>query len=46
VAPPPPSNTPAAVHTVLGTAPKPQLLDPGGRPVNVLDDPEPTCELL
>lgn len=41
-----PSNVHATIYTVLGIDPKLQLLDPGGRPVNVLDDPEPISELL
>jgi len=31
---------------VLGIDPKLQLLDPSGRPVNVLDDPEPIGDLF
>lgn len=41
-----PSNIHATIYTVLGIDPKLQLLDPTGRPVNVLDDPEPISELL
>jgi hypothetical protein len=41
-----PSNIHATIYTVLGIDPKLQLLDPSGRPVNVLDDPEPINELL
>ena len=41
-----PSNIHATIYTVLGIDPKLQLLDPSGRPVNVLDDPEPISELL
>ena len=41
-----PSNLHATIYRVLGIDPKLQLLDPGGRPVNVLDDPEPIGELL
>jgi uncharacterized protein (DUF1501 family) len=41
-----PSNIHATIYTVLGIDPKLKLLDPGGRPVNVLDDPEPIKELL
>jgi hypothetical protein len=41
-----PSNIHATIYTVLGIDPKLQLLDPSGRPVNVLDDPEPIHELL
>ncbi len=41
-----PSNVHATIYHVLGIDPKLQLLDPTGRPVNVLDDPEPIRELL
>ncbi|HEY2784894.1 MAG TPA: DUF1501 domain-containing protein [Fimbriiglobus sp.] len=41
-----PSNVHATIYQVLGIDPKLQLLDPGGRPINVLDDPEPIAELL
>ena len=41
-----PSNIHATIYTVLGIDPKLQLLDPSGRPVSVLDDPEPISELL
>ena len=41
-----PSNIHATIYQVLGIDPKLQLLDPSGRPVNVLDDPEPIHELL
>jgi hypothetical protein len=41
-----PSNIHATIYTVLGIDPKLQLLDPSGRPVNVLDDPEPIGDLL
>jgi Protein of unknown function (DUF1501) len=41
-----PSNIHATIYHVLGLDPKLQLLDPSGRPVNVLDDPEPIQELL
>ena len=41
-----PSNLHATIYRVLGIDPKLQILDPGGRPVNVLDDPEPISELL
>jgi hypothetical protein len=41
-----PSNIHATIYSVLGIDPKLQLLDPSGRPVNVLDDPEPINELL
>ncbi len=41
-----PSNIHATIYSVLGIDPKLQLLDPSGRPVNVLDDPEPISELL
>jgi hypothetical protein len=41
-----PSNIHATIYRVLGIDPRLQLLDPSGRPVNVLDDPEPVRELL
>jgi len=41
-----PSNIHATIYEVLGIDPKLQLLDPSGRPVNVLDDPTPIRELL
>lgn len=41
-----PCNVHATIYRVLGIDPKLQLLDPSGRPVNVLDDPEPIHELL
>jgi hypothetical protein len=41
-----PSNIHATIYHVLGLDPKLQLLDPSGRPVSVLDDPEPIAELL
>jgi uncharacterized protein (DUF1501 family) len=41
-----PSNIHATVYRVLGIDPKLQVLDPSGRPVSVLDDPEPIDELL
>ncbi|HVK14689.1 MAG TPA: DUF1501 domain-containing protein [Gemmataceae bacterium] len=41
-----PSNIHATIYDVLGIDPKLQLLDPTGRPVNVLDDPTPIRELL
>jgi hypothetical protein len=41
-----PANIHATIYTVLGIDPKLQLLDPSGRPVNVLDDPTPIAELL
>ena len=41
-----PQNILATIYHVLGIDPKLQLLDPSGRPVNVLDDPEPIHELL
>ena len=41
-----PSNIHATIYQVLGIDPKLQLLDPSGRPVNVLDDPEPISELF
>jgi hypothetical protein len=41
-----PSNLHATIYQVLGMNPHLQLLDPSGRPVNVLDDPTPISELL
>ena len=41
-----PCNIHATIYEVLGIDPKLQLLDPSGRPVNVLDDPTPIRELL
>lgn len=41
-----PSNIHATIYDVLGIDPKLQLLDPSGRPVSILDDPEPIRELL
>jgi hypothetical protein len=41
-----PANVHATIYTVLGIDPKLQLLDPSGRPVQVLEDPTPIDELL
>lgn len=41
-----PCNIHATIYNVLGIDPRLQLLDPSGRPVNVLDDPTPINELL
>ena len=41
-----PSNIHATIYHVLGIDPKLHLLDPSGRPVPTLDDPEPISELL
>jgi hypothetical protein len=41
-----PCNIHATIYEVLGIDPKLQLLDPSGRPVNVLEDPTPIRELL
>ncbi|HEX3149186.1 MAG TPA: DUF1501 domain-containing protein, partial [Gemmataceae bacterium] len=41
-----PCNIHATIYEVLGIDPKLQVLDPSGRPVNVLDDPTPIRELL
>ena len=41
-----PANIHATIYQVLGIDPKLQLLDPSGRPVQVLDDPTPIEELL
>lgn len=41
-----PCNLHATIYDVLGIDPKLQLMDPTGRPTNVLDDPTPIHELL
>jgi hypothetical protein len=41
-----PANIHATIYQVLGIDPRLQLLDPSGRPVNVLDDPAPIAELF
>jgi len=41
-----PCHIHATIYHVLGLDPKLHLLDPSGRPVPVLDDPEPISELL
>lgn len=41
-----PSNIHATIYQVLGIDPRIQVMDPSGRPVNVLDDPAPIQELL
>jgi uncharacterized protein (DUF1501 family) len=41
-----PSNIHATIYQVLGIDPRLQLLDPSGRPVNVLEDPTAINELL
>lgn len=41
-----PSNIHATIYKVLGIDPALQLLDPSGRPVNVLEDPTAIEELL
>lgn len=41
-----PSNLHATIYQVLGIDPKLQVIDPSGRPVNTLDDPEPIAELF
>jgi hypothetical protein len=41
-----PCNIHSTIYQVLGIDPKLQLLDPSGRPVNILDDPTPISELL
>jgi hypothetical protein len=41
-----PCNIHATIYELLGIDPRLQLLDPTGRPVNVLDDPTPIRELL
>ena len=41
-----PCNIHATMYEVLGIDPRLQLLEPSGRPVNVLEDPTPIRELL
>lgn len=41
-----PSNIHATIYEVLGIDPRLQLLDPSGRPTNILDDPTPISELF
>jgi Protein of unknown function (DUF1501) len=41
-----PCNIHATIYHVLGIDPRLQLLDPSGRPVNVLEDPTAIAELL
>jgi hypothetical protein len=41
-----PSNIHATIYRVLGIDPRLQLVDPTGRPVNILDDPAPVHELF
>ncbi len=41
-----PSNIHATIYQALGIDPQLQLLEPSGRPVNVLDDPSPISELF
>ncbi|MCI0376610.1 MAG: DUF1501 domain-containing protein [Gemmataceae bacterium] len=41
-----PCNIHATIYQVLGIDAHLQLMDPSGRPVNVLDDPTPISELL
>jgi hypothetical protein len=41
-----PSNIHATIYHVLGIDPTLQLMDPSGRPVSILDDPQPITELL
>jgi len=41
-----PCNVHATIYNVLGIDPRIQVMDPSGRPVNVLDDPTPIGELL
>lgn len=41
-----PSNIHSTIYHVLGIDPKLHLIDPSGRPVPVLEDPEPIRELL
>jgi hypothetical protein len=41
-----PANIHATIYRCLGIDPKLQILDPSGRPTNVLEDPTPIEELL
>ncbi|MEZ6141486.1 MAG: DUF1501 domain-containing protein [Zavarzinella sp.] len=41
-----PCNIHATIYEVLGIDPKLQIMDPSGRPTNILDDPTPIHELL
>ncbi len=41
-----PANIHATIYQVLGIDPKLQLLEPSGRPVQILDNPTPIHELL
>lgn len=41
-----PCNIHATIYEVLGIDPKLQLLDPSGRPVNVIEEPTPIKELF
>ncbi len=41
-----PSNIHATIYECLGIDPKLQVMDPSGRPTNVLDDPTAIGELL
>jgi hypothetical protein len=41
-----PCHIHATIYHVLGIDPTLQLLDPSGRPVNVLEQPEAIAELL
>lgn len=41
-----PCNIHATLYNILGIDPRIQVMDPSGRPVNVLDDPTPISELL
>ena len=41
-----PPDVHATIYKVLGIDPKLQVLDPSGRPVSVLDDPEAVEELM
>jgi hypothetical protein len=41
-----PSNLHATIYEVLGIDPRLQLIEPNGRPVPVLEDPEPIRELF
>ncbi|QVL34861.1 DUF1501 domain-containing protein [Telmatocola sphagniphila] len=41
-----PSHIHSTIYEVLGIDPKLQLIDPTGRPTNILDEPTPISELL
>ncbi len=41
-----PCNVHATIYDVLGIDPKMQIMDPSGRPINVIEDPTPIKELF